>query len=68
MIAVTPLSVGAVYGFIALPAWIATNSTLPWLPTQLLGLLTIALGVVAYCLILHNVLGRRPFDLEYTHG
>ncbi|WP_211177145.1 hypothetical protein [Pseudonocardia acidicola] len=68
MIVVTPMSVGAVYGFIALPSWIATNSTLPWLPTQLLGLLTIALGVVAYCLILHNVLGRPPFAMDFVPG
>jgi hypothetical protein len=66
MIVVTPMSVTAVYGFIALPSWIATNSDYPWLPTQLLGLATMILGVFAFMGVLKFVLNRDPFDLDYT--
>lgn len=65
MLFITPMSVGAVYGFIALPSWIAVNANLPWLPTQLLGLVTIALGFAVYMFILDVVLERSPFKLNY---
>lgn len=61
MLLITPLSVALVYGAIALPSWIAVNSDLPWLPTQLLGLTTMALGIVAFAGVLKFVLGRAPF-------
>lgn len=60
----TPMSVGAVYGFIAVPAWIAINGDYGWLVTQLLGLLTMAFGFVAFCVILEMVLGRDPFAMD----
>jgi hypothetical protein len=65
MIVVTPMSVTAVYGFIALPSWVATNADYPWLPTQLLGFATLVLGVFAYMGVLKFVLNRDPFDLDY---
>lgn len=65
MLFITPLSVGAVYGFIALPSWIAVNSTYSWLPTQLLGLTTIALGFAVFMFILDTVLERPPLKLNY---
>ncbi len=66
MIVITPISVMGVYGFIAMPSFIAVNGAYPWLPTQVLGLMTIALGVVVFAVILHVVLGRRPFEVEYA--
>jgi hypothetical protein len=68
MIVITPISVMGVYGFIAMPSFIAVNGTYPWLLTQVLGLMTIALGVVVFAVILHVVLERRPFDLGYAPG
>jgi hypothetical protein len=65
MLVVTPMSVTAIYGFIALPSWIATNADYPWLITQVLGLITIVLGVFAYMGVLKLVLNRDPFDLDY---
>ena len=65
MFVVTPMSVTAVYGFIALPSWIATNGDYPWLLTQALGLITMVLGVFAYMGVLKFVLNRDPFDLDY---
>ncbi|WP_210717276.1 hypothetical protein [Amycolatopsis acididurans] len=66
MLVITPLSVTTVYGAIALPSWIAVNGNYPWLPTQILGLATIALGIVVFALILELVLKRKPFELGYT--
>ncbi|MGQ4599620.1 hypothetical protein [Nocardia sp. R6R-6] len=66
MLIITPMSVATVYGAIALPSWIAVNSDYPWLPTQLLGLVTIALGIAVYALILQLVLGRKPFELGHA--
>jgi hypothetical protein len=65
MFFITPLSVGAVYGFIALPSWVAVNGHYSWLPTQLLGLLTIVLGIAVFMFILEAVLGRPPLKLNY---
>lgn len=61
---ITPLSVGAVYGAIALPSFIVTNDHYPWLVTQLGGLLTIGLGLVLFAGILRYLLGRDPYDME----
>ncbi|MBH0119520.1 hypothetical protein I0Q12_08295 [Rhodococcus sp. CX] len=65
MLVITPLSVTAVYGFIALPSWIAVNGDYPWLPTQLLGMATIALGFAVFAFLLDVVLGRPPFRPNY---
>jgi hypothetical protein len=65
MVFVTPMSVTGIYGFIALPSWIATNGHYPWLITQVLGLITIVLGVFAFTGVLKLVLNRDPFDLDY---
>ena len=64
MFAITPASMGAVYGFIALPAWIVVNSDYGWWVTQLAGLATIALGLGLVALILRVVLDRDPFDIS----
>ncbi|MEV5989248.1 hypothetical protein AB0L85_30395 [Streptomyces sp. NPDC052051] len=61
MILLTPMSVGAIYGFIAMPGWVVVNANYGWFITQLGGLAVIALGVTAFCLILNVVLRRRPF-------
>ncbi|WP_216892278.1 hypothetical protein [Nocardia alni] len=66
MFIITPLSVTTVYGAIALPSWIAVNRDYPWLPTQLLGLATIGLGIAVFALILRLVLDRNPADLNYA--
>lgn len=55
----TPMSVGAVYGFISFPVWVAINGDYGWAMTQLLGLLTLAFGFAAFCLILDLVLLRE---------
>jgi hypothetical protein len=60
----TPMSVGAIYGFICFPVWVAINGDWGWLVTQLLGLLTMALGFAAFCIILEMVLGRNPFEIN----
>ena len=65
MLVITPMSVTGIYGFIALPSWIATNADYPWLVTQLLGFATLALGVDAFIGVLKLVLNRDPFDLDY---
>ena len=44
MFAITPASMGAVYGFIALPSWIVVNGDYGWWVTQVAGLATIAFG------------------------
>jgi hypothetical protein len=66
MLVITPMSVTGIYGFIALPSWIAVNGDLPWLTTQLLGLATMVLGVFAFMGVLRLVLNRDPFDLDYS--
>lgn len=66
MLVITPMSVTGIYGFIALPSWIAVNGDLPWLPTQLLGLATLVLGVFAFMGVLRFVLNRDPFDLDFA--
>jgi len=65
MVVITPVSVTAIYGLIALPSWIATNGNYSWLPTQLLGLATMVLGVLAFTGVLKLVLNRDPFDFNY---
>ncbi|KAM0433796.1 hypothetical protein ACHAQK_009018 [Fusarium lateritium] len=60
----TPMSVGAVYGCICFPVWVAINGDWGWLVTQLLGLLTMCFGFVCFCMILDLVLGRNPFELN----
>lgn len=64
----TPMSVGGVYGFICFPVWVAINGDFGWLATQLLGLLTMGFGMVAFCIILEMVLGRSPFQWDGKSG
>lgn len=64
MFAITPASMGGVYGAIALPSWIVVNGQYNWWITQLGGLATIALGIGCVALIIKLVLGRDPFDLS----
>jgi hypothetical protein len=66
MFVIMPISVMGVYGLIAMPSFIAVNGDYSWLFTQILGLMTIALGVVVFCAILHLILQRRPFDMNYV--
>lgn len=64
MLAITPASMGGVYGFIALPSFIAVNGDYNWWVTQILGLTTIALGLMLVAGIIRIVLNRDPFDLS----
>lgn len=66
MVVIMPMSVATVYGATALPSWIAVNADYPWPVTDLLGLLTLALGFVTFLLIVRFVLNRDPFDLDYA--
>ena len=66
MLVITPMSVSTAYGAAALPGWIAVNANLPWLLTQVLGLMSLALGFLFSTLILRLVLNRDPFDLDYA--
>ncbi|POS76277.1 hypothetical protein DHEL01_v205331 [Diaporthe helianthi] len=59
----TPMSAGAIYGFIAFPAWVAINGDCGWFWTDVLGLCTLLLGGAAFAGILDLVLGRNPFDM-----
>ena len=74
LFALTPASMGGVYGFIALPAWIATNGNYNWWITQIGGLAAIAMGLVLVTLIMKIVLDSDPFDMsgvkapELTHS
>jgi hypothetical protein len=61
---ITPASVAATYGATALPCWFAVNGDYPWFVTQVLGLITMALGLALFCAVLDLVLGRQAFDLE----
>ncbi len=68
VLVVTPMSVLGAYGAAALPSFVAVNGTYPWLLTQVLGLGTVALGVLVFAAILHVVLGRHPLNGEYRTG
>lgn len=61
---ITPLSLSATYGAIALPSWIVVNGKYPWLTTQLAGLMTVALGLALFLGIVRFLLDRDPFDLD----
>jgi hypothetical protein len=65
---VTPLSVSAVYGAIALPSFIVTNGDYPWLPTQLCGLLTLAQGVMLFAGILKPRSRRGADEVRQRSG
>ncbi|KAJ8117654.1 hypothetical protein OPT61_g1201 [Boeremia exigua] len=60
----TPMSVGGIYGFIAFPAWVAINGDFGWFLTDVLGLLTLIFGGLAFAGILELVLVRNPFDMD----
>lgn len=66
LLLVTPVAVAAAFAVVAVPAVVAANSTWPWLPTQLLGLVTIALSFAAFMGILAFVLRRDPLELDHT--
>lgn len=65
MLLVTPLSVSANYGLIALPSWIVINGDYSWLLTQAAGLITIILGLGAVALCMNLLLERNPVDTKY---
>lgn len=65
MLFLTPMSAGAIYGFIAFPAWVAVNGDWGWFATDVLGCLTLLFGGIAFCGVLNLVLGR---DLSYLEG
>lgn len=63
IIVMAPFTFCGFMGLISLPAWIALNSELPWLVTQVLGLMTIAAGLIAFAIVMKLVLQREPLDL-----
>ncbi|THX26057.1 hypothetical protein D6D12_06481 [Aureobasidium pullulans] len=60
----TPISVAGTYGAIALPCWFAVNGDFGWFVTQMCGLLTMALGLLLFCVILEVVLERNAFEMD----
>ena len=64
IVIIAPFTFCGFMGLISLPAWIAVNSELPWLLTQVLGLMTIAAGLIAFALVMKLILQREPFDLK----
>lgn len=66
MLVITPLCVGTAYGAVALPSWIAVNGDYYWLVRDLLGLMTLGLGIVFFALTLRLVLNRNPWDMGYA--
>jgi hypothetical protein len=62
MLLVVPACVAGAYALIAMPSWIVVNADYPWLPTQLAGLATWALGIGLIAVVLNMFLGYRPFD------
>lgn len=62
MLLVVPASVAGSYAFIGMPSWIVVNADYPWLPTELAGLGTWALGIGLVAIIMNLFLGYQPFD------
>jgi len=60
----TPMSVAGTYGAIALPCWFAVNGDFGYLVTQMCGLLTMALGLLLFCVISEVVLERNAFEMD----
>lgn len=56
----TPMALGGVYGFIAMPSWIVVNGNYSWLVTQTAGLLTLAMGCAAIALTIKLVVRSAP--------
>jgi hypothetical protein len=61
MVIVVPACVAGAYAFIAMPAWIVVNADYPWLPTELGGLATWALGIGLIAVTLNAFMGYQPF-------
>ncbi|HYP62996.1 MAG TPA: hypothetical protein VEQ16_03875 [Acidocella sp.] len=68
MFMITPAAFLAVFGFAAMPASIVILGNSAWLPTQLGGVLTAALGLTASALTIRLVLRRNPFRLSDVVG
>ena len=66
IVVIAPFTFCGFMGLISLPAWIALNSELPWLLTQILGLTTIAAGLIAFAMVMKLILQREPLDLRGT--
>jgi hypothetical protein len=62
MVIVVPACTAGAYAFIALPSWIVVNANYPWLPTELAGLSTWALGIGLIAVVLNVFMGYQPFD------
>jgi hypothetical protein len=66
IVAMAPFTFCGFMGAVSLPAWIAVNSELPWLVNQILGLTSVAAGLVGFAMIMKLVLQREPLDLGGT--
>eukprot|EP00456_Euglypha_rotunda_P035149 TRINITY_DN27101_c0_g1_i2.p1 TRINITY_DN27101_c0_g1~~TRINITY_DN27101_c0_g1_i2.p1 ORF type:complete len:306 (+),score=53.34 TRINITY_DN27101_c0_g1_i2:177-1094(+) len=64
VIVIAPFTFCGWMGLVSLPSWIALNTDLPWLITQIAGLITIAAGLVGFALIMKLILQREPLDLQ----
>jgi hypothetical protein len=62
MVIVVPACTAGAYAFIAMPSWVVVNANYPWLPTELAGLSTWALGIGLIAVVLNVFMGYNPFD------
>lgn len=66
VIVMAPFTFCGFMGLVSLPAWIAVNSELPWWLNQVLGLMTVAAGLIGFALIMKLVLQRDPLQPRGT--
>ena len=63
IVVIAPFTFSGFMGLVSLPSWIALNSELPWLVTQILGLTTVAAGLMAFALVMKLILQREPLEM-----
>lgn len=64
LLLLTPMSMSGIYGFIAMPSWIAVNGNYGWLVTQAAGILTVLMGFMAIALVIHFVIRGAPAPVQ----
>ncbi|ODV86114.1 hypothetical protein CANARDRAFT_6611 [[Candida] arabinofermentans NRRL YB-2248] len=60
----TPMAIGATYGFVAIPAIIAINSDFPWFITETLGAVTIIASGFMFVGVNELLLDRDALDVD----
>jgi hypothetical protein len=63
VIVLAPFTFSGFMGLVSLPAWIALNSELPWMVTQILGLVSVAAGLIAFAMVMKLILLREPLEM-----